>query len=118
MLDDVEPPPADDDDPGSAVAAYPPTLQAPGPGPPFAGGPMPPRQPFDPAAAAGAVPQGGMRPAAAPQGSVPPEAAQAMSVDGQMFDPYDPMLDADPFGLTASMHFPTHFSFQESSMRK
>lgn len=37
---------------------------------------------------------------------------------GQMFDPFDPMLDADPFGLTASMHFPTQFSFQESSMRK
>jgi len=35
----------------------------------------------------------------------------------QMFDPFDPMLDADPFGLSASMHFPTQFSFQESSMR-
>lgn len=23
---------------------------------------------------------------------------------------YDPMLDADPFGLTASMHFPNPFS--------
>lgn len=34
------------------------------------------------------------------------------------FDPYDPMLDADPFGLTASMHFPTQFSFHESSMRR
>ena len=36
----------------------------------------------------------------------------------QPFDQYDPMLDADPFGLTASMQFPTQFSFQESSMRK
>ena len=36
----------------------------------------------------------------------------------QIFDPFDPMLDADPFGLTASMHFPTQFSFQESSMRQ
>lgn len=35
----------------------------------------------------------------------------------QTFDVYDPMLDADPFGLTASMHFPTQFTFQESSMR-
>jgi hypothetical protein len=27
-------------------------------------------------------------------------------------DPYDdPSLDADPFGLSASMHFPTQFSF-------
>ena len=34
------------------------------------------------------------------------------------FDPYDPMLDADPFGLSASMHFPTQFTFQESSMRR
>lgn len=34
------------------------------------------------------------------------------------FDPYDPSLDADPFGLTASMHFPTQFTFQESSMRR
>lgn len=36
----------------------------------------------------------------------------------QGFDPYDPVLDADPFGLTASMHFPTQFTFQESSMRR
>ena len=35
----------------------------------------------------------------------------------QTFDPADPMLDADPFGLTASMHFPTQFTFQENSMR-
>jgi len=24
-------------------------------------------------------------------------------------DPYDPMMDTDPFGLTASMHFPTMY---------
>jgi len=30
----------------------------------------------------------------------------------QLFDPYDPMLDADPFGLSASMHFPTQFSYE------
>ena len=34
----------------------------------------------------------------------------------QSFDPFDPMLDADPFGLSASMHYPTQF--QESSMRR
>ena len=28
------------------------------------------------------------------------------------------MLDADPFGLSASMHFPTPFTYQESAMRK
>ncbi|KAF2712896.1 hypothetical protein K504DRAFT_356389, partial [Pleomassaria siparia CBS 279.74] len=26
-----------------------------------------------------------------------------------LYDPFDPMLDADPFGLSASMHFPTMF---------
>ncbi|KAL6713346.1 hypothetical protein ACLMJK_008811 [Lecanora helva] len=55
----------------------------------------------------------------------PPQTSQNMDSDhpayanmGQGFDPYDPMLDADPFGLTASMHFPTQFTFQESSMRR
>jgi hypothetical protein len=28
---------------------------------------------------------------------------------------YDPMLDADPFGLSASMHFPTQFSFDATT---
>jgi hypothetical protein len=35
----------------------------------------------------------------------------------QLVDPYDPMLDMDPFGLSASMHFPTQFTFDTSSMR-
>jgi len=35
----------------------------------------------------------------------------------QMLDPYDPMLDMDPFGLSASMQFPNSFSFDTSSMR-
>ena len=55
----------------------------------------------------------------------PPPTSQAMDPNNptysgmnQGFDPYDPMLDADPFGLTASMHFPTQFTFQESSMRR
>lgn len=34
-----------------------------------------------------------------------------------LMNPYDPMLDMDPFGLSASMHFPTQFSFDTSSMR-
>lgn len=33
-------------------------------------------------------------------------------------DPYDPMLDADPFGLTASMHFPNPFNFQPHQQRR
>ncbi|EME88123.1 uncharacterized protein MYCFIDRAFT_184912 [Pseudocercospora fijiensis CIRAD86] len=28
-------------------------------------------------------------------------------------DPNDPMLDADPFGLSASMHYPTTYSFEQ-----
>jgi len=34
-----------------------------------------------------------------------------------MFDPFDPMLDADPFGLSASMHFPTPFGFDQGQRR-
>ncbi|KAF1919031.1 hypothetical protein BDU57DRAFT_554398 [Ampelomyces quisqualis] len=30
-------------------------------------------------------------------------------MNNNLFDPYDPMLDADPFGLSASMHFPTMY---------
>jgi len=39
------------------------------------------------------------------------------SMTQQLLDPFDPMLDTDPFGLSASMHFPTQFSFDTSSMR-
>ena len=31
------------------------------------------------------------------------------------YETFDPMLDADPFGLSASMHFPTQFSFDAVS---
>ena len=44
------------------------------------------------------------------------ENMMAPGVIHQPFDPFDPMLDADPFGLTASMHYPTQF--QESSIRR
>jgi hypothetical protein len=50
------------------------------------------------------------------QASMPPpdagvgSGAQGHGIPAQ-FDPYDPMLDADPFGLSASMHFPTQFHF-------
>jgi len=36
----------------------------------------------------------------------------------QAFDPFDPMLDADPFGLTASMHFPTPFGYDNGPNRR
>jgi hypothetical protein len=41
----------------------------------------------------------------APDGPVFPPANHS-------FDAFDPMLDADPFGLSASMHFPTQFSYE------
>lgn len=46
-----------------------------------------------------------------------PHAPSAMTgsfeVLGQVIDPNDPMLDADPFGLSASMHYPTAYSAME-----
>ncbi|KAK8172016.1 hypothetical protein BKA80DRAFT_261817 [Phyllosticta citrichinensis] len=45
----------------------------------------------------------------------PADAHSGYAISGNMnqgFDPYDPILDADPFGLSASMHFPTQFSYQ------
>jgi hypothetical protein len=51
----------------------------------------------------------------------PPLTTSAASDSGGMglhaIDPYDPMLDADPFGLTASMHFPNPFNFQHQPRR-
>lgn len=38
------------------------------------------------------------------------DASQAYPSMTQLLDPYDPMLDMDPFGLSASMQFPTSFS--------
>jgi hypothetical protein len=37
---------------------------------------------------------------------------------GHMIDPYDPMLDADPFGLTASMHFPNPYTYAPAQSRR
>jgi hypothetical protein len=34
------------------------------------------------------------------------------------FDAFDPTLDADPFGLSASMHFPTPFGFDQAHGRR
>ena len=36
---------------------------------------------------------------------------------GEMIDPDDPMLDADPFGLSASMHYPTNYHFGSPAHR-
>jgi hypothetical protein len=54
----------------------------------------------------------------------PPSLAQSSNPDSSAgggshsFDAFDPMLDADPFGLTASMHFPTPFSFDHGQGRR
>lgn len=42
----------------------------------------------------------------------------AMFAGGQPpFDSFDSMLDADPFGLSASMHFPTTYSFDQAPQK-
>jgi len=51
------------------------------------------------------------------QGLQTGDSGQGYSSMTQLLDPYDPMLDMDPFGLSASMHFPTQFTFDTSSMR-
>ncbi|KAL8825328.1 MAG: hypothetical protein Q9170_007836 [Blastenia crenularia] len=53
----------------------------------------------------------------APMSMQPPPTSQVMDAHGMMLgpmgqplDPFNPMLDADPFGLDRSMHFPTQFT--------
>ncbi|KAK6371293.1 hypothetical protein LTS17_009024 [Exophiala oligosperma] len=51
----------------------------------------------------------------------PPMTTSAASDGGSgnlLIDPYDPMLDADPFGLTASMHFPNPYTYPPSQARR
>jgi len=50
-------------------------------------------------------------PFASPTSLTPNDGAQIFNGmnNNHLFDPYDPMLDADPFGLSASMHFPTMY---------
>ncbi|KAG9234254.1 hypothetical protein BJ875DRAFT_376832 [Amylocarpus encephaloides] len=62
-------------------------------------------------------PQQQPQPSRAQQGMNLDTGAQGFSSMTQLLDPYDPMLDMDPFGLSASMQFPTSFSFDTSSMR-
>jgi hypothetical protein len=57
-----------------------------------------------------------MPPQAASQALQPQSAAEPNGASfnemNHVFNAYDPMLDADPFGLSASMHFPTQFTFE------
>ncbi|KAL9008593.1 MAG: hypothetical protein Q9173_006299 [Seirophora scorigena] len=55
--------------------------------------------------------------AQSPMAMQPPSTSQVMDAQGmflgtmgQPLDPFNPMLDADPFGLDRSMHFPTQFT--------
>jgi hypothetical protein len=51
----------------------------------------------------------------------PPMTSSAASDSGgpaSFIDPYDPMLDADPFGLTASMHFPNPYTYPPAQARR
>ncbi|KAK5444385.1 hypothetical protein LTS15_010500 [Exophiala xenobiotica] len=51
----------------------------------------------------------------------PPMTTSAASDGGSgnmLIDPYDPMLDADPFGLTASMHFPNPYTYPPTHPRR
>ncbi|KAK8211583.1 hypothetical protein M8818_003238 [Zalaria obscura] len=52
-----------------------------------------------------------------PDGQPQPQEGGPFMAGNQMFDPYDPMLDADPFGLSASMHFPTNYAFDQPPQR-
>ncbi|GAB7345014.1 hypothetical protein MBLNU457_3434t2 [Dothideomycetes sp. NU457] len=52
-----------------------------------------------------------------PKARLRDRAAPQMDQNGQYqpmnIDNFDPMFDADPFGLSASMHFPTSYSFDQ-----
>lgn len=50
-------------------------------------------------------------------GNSGPGYSAAGPITQHLLEPFDPLLDIDPFGLSASMHFPTQFSFDTSSMR-
>ncbi|KZF22159.1 hypothetical protein L228DRAFT_147491 [Xylona heveae TC161] len=91
----------------------------PGPGPfphHYAHAPPPHQQQMPPGMHPQARPQS--HPSAQPHPVSQSEAAgPVFGAVNQLFDPFDPSLDADPFGLSASMHFPSQFSFETSSMR-
>ena len=60
------------------------------------------------------------------QGHVPPSTPNMTEAGGggyggsgnHSYDSYDPMLDADPFGLSASMHFPTPYTYDAHQTRR
>ncbi|PBP26605.1 hypothetical protein BUE80_DR002505 [Diplocarpon rosae] len=94
--DDVQADTADDKDPADTGRA--PYLD-----------PTPPAQPYQQLGNPGHGQGQGIQPAGEPHGYP--------SMTQQLMDPFDPLMDMDPFGLSASMQFPTSFSFDTSSMR-
>ena len=107
----------DDDNPDDGSAG-------PGPYPQMFQQPIPQNQQY-PMGMQGQPPMQPMQPAPPLSSMQPPPTSQSIDsgnssyhATNQACDPYDPMLDADPFGLTASMHFPTQFTYQESSIRR
>lgn len=47
------------------------------------------------------------------------EADQAMyNASGSLFSQFEPVLDSDSFGLSASMHFQTPFSYEQEMLRQ
>jgi hypothetical protein len=76
-------------------------------------GPGPYPHPFQPNSMQSQSMQPPMPPAQNPSYAnnppVPADGHHAFNGMNNLFDPYDPMLDADPFGLSASMHFPTMY---------
>lgn len=50
--------------------------------------------------------------------SVDPNGPVYAHMQQPSYNSFDPELDADPFGLSASMHFPTQFTYHENPMRR
>ncbi|DAA78341.1 TPA_exp: putative BZIP transcription factor (MeaB) [Trichophyton benhamiae CBS 112371] len=44
--------------------------------------------------------------------------AEGMTASTSFIEQFDPMMDPDPFGLSASMHFPTPFTYTQSHGRQ
>jgi hypothetical protein len=77
-------------------------------------GPYPQHQTFPPNGMQSQSMQPPMPPAqnppfTSPAALAPNDGGNVFNGMNHLFDPYDPMLDADPFGLSASMHFPTMY---------
>lgn len=63
--------------------------------------------------ASGSHSMSGFNPSSGGDGTTPGDFGNANHLLGQ----YEPMLDTDPFGLSASMHFPTPFNYEQNNPR-